>query len=127
MVPGCDRGVGRAAGRGGQELGLARPGFREGVRCAYIIALINVTTPEQYPEDAKRAAPVSAKQGGPYLVRSGAKHPPEGDIPFQRIVVAEFASVEAAKKCDHSPEYQEARKHRLGAADLHMAIVEGAS
>ena len=93
---------------------------------AYIIALINVTNPEQYQEYAKRAAPASAKHGGKYLVRGGAKHPLEGDIPFQRIVVAEFASVEAAKKFYHSPEYQEARKHRLGAADFHMAIVEGA-
>jgi len=50
-----------------------------------------------------------------------------GDIPFQRIVVAECASVEAAKTFYHSPEYQEARTHRLGAADFHMAIVEGAS
>jgi uncharacterized protein (DUF1330 family) len=39
----------------------------------YIIALINVTNPEQYQEYAKRAAPVSAKQGGPYLVRSAAR------------------------------------------------------
>ena len=94
---------------------------------AYIIALINVTNPEQYQEYAKRAAPASAKHGGTYLVRGGAKHPLEGDIPFQRIVVAEFASVEAAKTFYHSPEYQEARTHRLGAADFHMAIVEGAS
>jgi uncharacterized protein (DUF1330 family) len=94
---------------------------------AYIIALINVTNPEPYQEYAKRATPASAKHGGTYLVRGGAKHPLEGDIPFQRIVVAEFASVEAAKQFYHSPEYQEARKHRLDAADLHMAIVEGAS
>ena len=94
---------------------------------AYIIALINVTNPEQYQEYAKRAAPASAQHGGTYLVRGGATHLLEGDIPFQRIVVAEFANVEAAKKFYHSPEYQEARKHRLGAADFHMAIVEGAS
>jgi uncharacterized protein (DUF1330 family) len=79
---------------------------------AYIIALINATTPEPYPEDAKCAAPASAQHGGKYLVRDGAKHPLEGDIPLQRIVVAEFASVEAAKKFDHSPEYQ--RRARTG-------------
>ena len=34
-----------------------------------------------------------------------------------------------AAECDKfdSPEYQEARKHRLGAADFHMVIIEGAA
>jgi len=41
--------------------------------------------------------------------------------------VNEFPDVETAKKFYHSPEYQEARKHRLGAADFHMVIVEGVS
>jgi uncharacterized protein (DUF1330 family) len=59
-------------------------------------------------------------------VRGGKKHKLEGDIPFERIVVSEFPDVETAKKFYHSPEYQEARKHRLGAADFHMVIVEGA-
>lgn len=93
---------------------------------AYIIAQINVTDPEKYQEYAKRAAPAAAKYGGRYLVRGGAKQTLEGDIPFSRLVVAEFEDAEAAKRFYHSPEYREARRHRLGAADFNMVIVEGA-
>jgi uncharacterized protein (DUF1330 family) len=60
-------------------------------------------------------------------VRGGKKTALEGDIPFERIVVSEFPDVEAAKKFYDSPEYQEARKHRAGAAEFNMVIVEGAS
>jgi uncharacterized protein (DUF1330 family) len=93
---------------------------------AYIIVLANIKDSEKYQEYAKRAGPAGAKYGGQFRVRGGAKTTLEGDIPFQRIVVNEFPSVEAAKKFYHSPEYQEARKFRLGAADFNMVIVEGA-
>ena len=75
----------------------------------------------------EKAGPAGAKYGGRFVVRGGAKTPLEGDIPFQRIVVNEFPTVEAAKKFYNSPEYQEARKFRLGAADFNMVIVEGAT
>jgi uncharacterized protein (DUF1330 family) len=94
---------------------------------AYIIALVNVTNAEKYQEYAKRAGAANDKHKSRFLVRGGRKHKLEGDIPFERIVVTEFADVEAAKRFYHSPEYQDARKHRLGAADFHMVIVEGAS
>lgn len=94
---------------------------------AYIIAVVNIKEPEKYQEYAKRAGPANARYGGKFLVRGGAKHALEGDLPFQRIVVTEFPSVEAAKKFYNSPEYQDARKHRLGAADFHMVVLDGAS
>ena len=93
---------------------------------AYIIAQINVTDPSKYQEYVKGAGPANAKYGGKFLVRGGAKTALEGEIPFSRIVVTEFPTVEAAKKFYHSPEYQAARKHRLGAAEFNMVIVEGA-
>jgi uncharacterized protein (DUF1330 family) len=93
---------------------------------AYIIAMVNIKDPQKYQEYAKRAGPANAKHGSRFLVRGGKKTTLEGDIPFERIVVSEFPDVETAKKFYHSAEYQEARKHRLGAADFHMIIVEGA-
>ena len=93
---------------------------------AYIIATVNVTNPDAYQEYAKLAGPASLKHGGRFLVRGGKKTALEGDIPFQRIVVTEFPDVEAAKKFYHSVEYQAARQKRLGAADFHMVVVEGA-
>lgn len=92
---------------------------------AYIIAQINITDAQKYQEYAKLAGPASAKYGGKFLVRGGAKTELEGEIPYQRIVVSEFADVEAAKRFYNSPEYQEARAKRLGAADFNMIIVEG--
>jgi uncharacterized protein (DUF1330 family) len=92
---------------------------------AYVIAQINITDPQKYQEYVKLAGPAAAKYGGRFLVRGGAKTELEGSIPYQRIVVDEFPSVEAAKRFYHSPEYQEARAKRLGAADFNMVIVEG--
>src|SRR4029079_9727932 len=86
---------------------------------AYIIAMVNIKDPQKYQEYAKRAGPANAKHGSRFLVRGGKKTALEGDIPFERIVVSEFPDVEAAKKFYNSPEYQEARKHRLGACDFH--------
>jgi uncharacterized protein (DUF1330 family) len=93
---------------------------------AYIIAQVNVTDPAKYQEYAKLAGPANAKYGGKFLVRAGKKTTLEGAIPFERLVVTEFKDVESARRFYDSVEYQAARKHRLGAADFHMVIVEGA-
>ena len=93
---------------------------------AYIIAQINVTDPQKYQEYIKLAGPANAKYGGRFLVRGGATTALEGKNPYQRIVVTEFKDVESAKRFYSSPEYQEARSKRLGAADFNMIVVEGA-
>jgi uncharacterized protein (DUF1330 family) len=93
---------------------------------AYIIAQVNVTDPAKYQEYARLAGPANLKYGGKFIVRGGAKTTLEGDIPFQRIVINEFKDVETARAFYNSVEYQAARKHRLGAADFNMIIVEGA-
>jgi uncharacterized protein (DUF1330 family) len=92
---------------------------------AYVVALINVTDPEQFQEYGKLAGPISAKYGGRFLARGGPKTTLEGDIPYARVVVSEFPNVEAAKRFYNSREYQEAKAKRLGAADFNMIIVEG--
>jgi uncharacterized protein (DUF1330 family) len=93
---------------------------------AYIIALINVHDRQKYQEYAKRAGPAAAKHGGKFLVRGGANTVLEGSMPFERIIVDEFKDVDAARRFFNSPEYQEAAKYRLGAADFNAVIVEGA-
>ena len=55
----------------------------------------------------------------------GAQIPIEGDNPPDAVVVLEFPTVEDAKAWYYSPEYQEAAKHRLAAADYRGVIVEG--
>ena len=63
--------------------------------------------------------------GGRFLVRGGELAVLEGDWQPSRLVVVEFESLEAAKRWYSSPEYQEAKKLREGAASLRMVAVEG--
>jgi uncharacterized protein (DUF1330 family) len=93
---------------------------------AYIIAQVTITDPQKYAEYAKLAGPAGAKYGGKFLARGGNTTLLEGKNPHQRIVINEFPDIEAAKRFYNSPEYQEAKSKRLGAADFNMIIVEGA-
>jgi len=45
--------------------------------------------------------------------------------PVDGVVIVEFADVAAAHAWYDSPEYQEAKAHRLKAADYRVLIVEG--
>lgn len=92
---------------------------------AYWIARVNVTDEAAYGEYAKLAGPAIAKHGGRFLARGGRHITLEG-AEYPRNVVVEFPSVEAAKACYDSPEYQEAFTFAKNAADRLLVIVEGA-
>jgi uncharacterized protein (DUF1330 family) len=92
----------------------------------YIIAIVDVTDLDKYKAYAAEAGPATQKYGGEYLARGGPFEVLEGSFPGKRFVVLEFESVEKAKTFYHSPEYQAARKHRLGGANFNMVVVEGA-
>jgi uncharacterized protein (DUF1330 family) len=91
---------------------------------AYWIAHVTVTDAAQYQKyvEASRAAflKYDAKilaRGGAYLQVAGEGH--------ARNVVIEFASLQAAKDCFHSPEYQAAKELRKDAGIANMVLVEG--
>jgi uncharacterized protein (DUF1330 family) len=91
---------------------------------AYVIARVNVHDAEAYARYAA-LAPVAMKQyGARVLARGGRCEALEGEA-RARNVVLEFNDYETAKAYFHSPEYQEARGHRLGAADFDLTLVEG--
>jgi uncharacterized protein (DUF1330 family) len=92
----------------------------------YIIAIVDVTDLDKYKAYAADAGPATLKYGGKYLARGGPFEVLEGSFSGKRFVVLEFESVEKAKTFYHSPEYQAARKHRLGGANFNMVVVEGA-
>jgi uncharacterized protein (DUF1330 family) len=92
---------------------------------AYIVAMISVTDPDQYRHYAELAGPATARYGGRFLVRGGPTEVLEGRFPFTRLVITEFPSREQAKQFYASPEYQEARKKRLLAADFDMVVADG--
>ena len=91
---------------------------------AYWVAHIDITNPDAYKEYASRAPAALEKYGAKFLARGGRQVTFEGDMAKERMVVLEFESLERAIECYNSPEYQEAKSHRDGAADFQLAIVE---
>ncbi len=90
----------------------------------YWVAHVDVDDPHAY--EAYRAANAAAfrKYGGRFLVRGGAAELREGSS-AGRTVVVEFDSVEAARACYDSPEYQAAKALRLPVSQADLLIVEG--
>lgn len=92
---------------------------------AYVIVETDVHDAEQY-EHYKAASPGAiAAGGGRFIVRGGELAVLEGDWQPTRLVVLEFADLDAAKRWYESSEYQEAKRLREGAAHLKMVAVEG--
>jgi uncharacterized protein (DUF1330 family) len=92
---------------------------------AYVIVETDVHDAEQY-ERYKAASPGAiAAGGGRFVVRGGELAVLEGDWRPKRLVVLEFEDLDAARRWYDSPEYEEARRLRDGAATLRMVAVEG--
>ena len=90
----------------------------------YWIGHVDVHDPAAY--EAYRAANAEAftKYGGRFLVRGGAQEVVEGGM-RARAVVIEFDTIEAARACYESPEYQRALALRLPVSSADLVIVEG--
>ena len=92
---------------------------------ALVIVEISIHDPELY-EEYKKLTPASiAEYDGKFVVRGGRTVTMEGDWKPQRIVVAEFPSVERAQEWWNSENYEIAKKIRHASADTKMIIVEG--
>ena len=92
---------------------------------AYVIIETDIHDPVQY-ERYKAASPAAvAGGGGRFLARGGELAVFEGDWDPTRIVVLEFPDLETVKRWYDSPDYQEAKRLREGAASLRMVAVEG--
>jgi uncharacterized protein (DUF1330 family) len=92
---------------------------------AYVIVETDIHDPEQY-EQYKAASPDAVHAGGGrFVARGGELAVLEGEWDPPRLVILEFADIEAAKRWYDSPEYQEAKRLREGAANLRMVAVEG--
>jgi uncharacterized protein (DUF1330 family) len=91
---------------------------------AYVIAEIDVHDPAAYEEYKAAASASIARYGGSYRVRGGAAEALEGDAP-KRLVVLEFASLDAAKQWYHSADYQAAVKLRQKCSTGRLVLLEG--
>ena len=92
---------------------------------AYVIASIDVTDPDLYAEYRAQVPATIEQYGGRFVVRGGELTVLEGDWNPSRLVILEFPDLEAARLWYDSPEYQEAKRLREGAAKLRMVAVQG--
>ncbi len=92
----------------------------------YWIAHVDVRDPETYKLYVEGAKPAFERFGARFLARGGPFEMLEGDDIGARHVVIEFDSIEQARACYNSAEYQAAREHRVPVAKATMLIVEGA-
>lgn len=91
---------------------------------AYWIARVTVTDPDAYAGYQALAPEAFAKHNARFLARGGETVTYEGPE-WQRQVVIEFDSLEQARACYTSPEYQAARRKRENACQAEIFIVEG--
>jgi len=91
---------------------------------AYWIARVDVRDPERYKDYIATAKPAFEKYGARFLVRGGAYEPLEGKARSRNVVI-EFPSLQHAKDCYDSPEYQAAKAIRQEVADAELILVEG--
>ena len=90
-----------------------------------MIVETDIHDPEQY-EHYKAASPDAVEAGGGrFVVRGGELAVLEGDWEPSRLVILEFPDLEAARRWYASPDYQEVRRLREGAANLRMVAVQG--
>ena len=92
---------------------------------AYIIANVDVKDPDAYQNYTAQTPGLVEKFGGKFIVRGGDFEMLEGQLPLTRVVVIEFADVDAARKFYHSPEYQEVLKIRVSATESQVFLIEG--
>mgnify|MGYP003700745439 CR=1 FL=1 len=91
---------------------------------AYWIAHVDVRDPERYKDYVATAKPAFERYGANFLARGGTYEAMEGRERARNVVI-EFPSLQAAKECYNSPEYQAAKAIRVTVADAEMVIVEG--
>jgi uncharacterized protein (DUF1330 family) len=88
--------------------------------------IVGMDVVDQVKYDAYRAinGEALAKYEGRFLVRGGEAELRAGEA-WSRYVVIEFPSLEAARACYDSPEYQKALAARADGAKLDCIIIEG--
>ena len=90
----------------------------------YVIAHVSISDPEAYKAYGARNDEILPQFGGRFLARGGTSKVLEGET-FERHVILEFDSYEAANAFYNSPEYQENMKIRLANSTGTVVVVDG--
>ncbi len=91
---------------------------------AYWIARIDVRDPEGYKGYVAASRLAFDRFGAKFLVRGGASEAVEGTGRARNVII-EFPSMEQARDCYYSSEYQAAKAIRQKFADGEIVLVEG--
>jgi uncharacterized protein (DUF1330 family) len=92
---------------------------------AYVIFEVDVKDAAQY-ERYRAAAPATLEEfGGRYIARGGRTECLEGEWQPRRMVLLEFPSYDAARRWYDSPQYEDAKTIREGAAEAKIVLVDG--
>jgi uncharacterized protein (DUF1330 family) len=94
---------------------------------AYVVIDVQSTDEAKAARYRELSGPSIERHGGRFLVRGGPFDVLEGDWVPTRLVIIEFASVEAAREWYESEDYREARAVRAGAGAWRMVVVDGLS
>lgn len=90
----------------------------------YWVAHVDVRDPAAYETYRQANAAAFGKYGARFVVRGAPQQQMEGHS-RARTVVIEFADLETALACYHSPEYQAAKALRDPVSTGDMVILEG--
>ena len=91
---------------------------------AYWIARAKINDPVEYKKYTDLVPDIIKEYGGKVLARGGNYETLEGPRTFERFVVIEFPSLQAACDCHASDAYQNARNFRLnGVGQNELSIV----
>jgi uncharacterized protein (DUF1330 family) len=91
---------------------------------ALCIVYTNVDDWEGFDRYRSQVVPTLEPYGAKFLVRGGAFTTVEGEMPFERIVVLEFPSRDAAEAWYQSDAYQPVLAIRLAATRCQFVIVD---
>jgi uncharacterized protein (DUF1330 family) len=91
---------------------------------AYWIARVDVRDPEGYKGYLAAAKPAFDRFGANFLARGGVSEAVEGPGRARNVII-EFPSLEEARNCYNSDEYQKAKAIRQKFADGEIVLVEG--
>ena len=91
----------------------------------YLVATLEVSDPIAYEPYREQVPALIERHGGRYLVRGGAFEALEGEAGYNRVVLVEFPTVEAARSFYRDPAYQAIIAHRTDNAEGTLIIAEG--
>lgn len=92
---------------------------------AYIIFQENVFDENGF-EEYKKISPVTVEKfGGRFIVRGGPIEKLEGTMAFERVVIIEFPTTDAAREWHGSCEYAPAKAMRQKISEGDAVLVEG--